>query len=193
MAKATTRITVQQAIDYLGALKQLESYPKLIKTPQGNQVGEQLEQVRFSFAGDALLAIAIMLNRLGVVRDAYNETVDHLIREISGSDRIEPPPAPTENMPEAIEAHKQAIAAYREQVKRFTEETKKALAEKVEVELRPIKSSGLRLDDNPVPAAALAVLLPLITWEEPEGSLKNVTPIERVRRQRERRQGESDG
>ena len=160
MAK-TRSITIEQALQYLAGLRELNAYPRVIRTGEGT---EAVAQVPYAFRADALLAIALNTNRLAAVQADYQATVAKVIRAVSGgSDQIAPPaPLLPDADARARARHQADTAAYRDQVVRFQVEELALRRSTIEVELRPIPSAGLRLDENRVQASVLAPIVDLI-------------------------------
>lgn len=115
-----------------------EGYNAVVDAGDGRKASAR---VPFVFGGIVRLDIA---RNLGVLRRAlqdYTAARDALIREISGGrNRIDAKQSP-------------------EQAQRFMDEHKKLADTEVPVDLKPFTAEALNLEDNPVPARVLDLLL----------------------------------
>lgn len=164
MSKPNRNITNAEVHQYLKGLSDLSICSRIIKA------GPNLEQVAKtppSFSAETLMAIVINTNRLNSAEQNYQEARKAIIRAVSGGkDNIQAPKHP------GPEATNKQNADYAEEMAAFEAKVADANAKieelervSVDVEIHPIPSLGLKLDDNPLDLKALAMIEPLIEWQ----------------------------
>ena len=131
------KLTIESAISIHAGLKLLDSYERVIKDGERERVVSEF----YKFGGGLRLLIAKNLNHLDVVVSTFQKARDGLVYEFSVDGKAE---VPSEKM-----------AAFGKAVRDLmdTEE---------EIELSKIKGDELKLDENPVPASTLSLLLPIL-------------------------------
>jgi hypothetical protein len=157
------RITYATAITYLAGLRALDTHTILLS----NDGKEQAQTLPTRFAPDALLAIAINVNRLMVVQKDLQEANAKLVRSLTGGlEQIAPPPSPGKDASAEEKAtYKAAQKTYQEQIAKWRVDTEELQNKTVDVELRTIPAWTLRLEDHAIQPSALAAIEPLIEWD----------------------------
>lgn len=95
---------------------------------------------QFYKLGAVRLTVAKNINLIDAVCNVFREASQKLVTELS-DDKGRVPPA---------------------KMKEYTEAETKMLATENEVELFPIRLADLKIDENPIPASALAMLEPVL-------------------------------
>ena len=131
------KLTIESAINIHAGLKQLDSYERAIKDGERERVVREF----YKFGGGMRLLIAKNLNRLDIVVSTFQAARDGLVYEFSSDGKAEV-------LPEKMAAFGKAV--------------RDLMIVEEEVELTRIKSDELKLDENPVPASTLSLLLPIL-------------------------------
>lgn len=136
-------------------LKQgLEMYSAIQALDQGYKDGEKQEQ--FKYDGATRLRLAMARRRLRELYEDYIESRNKLLMEITaGIGELPGLDKPSENGIDRADAVQQHI--------KFAQAERKMLVADIEIDINPITSENLDLDNNPIPVGVLDLLGDLVT------------------------------
>lgn len=130
------KLTVQEAQKISLGLSGLDGYDRVARDGERERVVREF----YKLGGGLRLLIGINQNKLDAVLSVYNKERSRIIVGLSGGGN---------ELPKAKEGE-------------FFERHNELLQAEQEIELKAININELRLDDNPIPASVLAMLMPIL-------------------------------
>lgn len=136
------KLSMEKMISARAALMALDGYDKIIKDGERERAVREL----YKLGGGLRLLIAKNVNLLDKEIDTFQRARNALVLECaSGQEKVPP-----------------------EKMASFIKQERELLDAETEIDVVPIKSDELKLDQNPIPASVLAQLGTLLTDEKSE-------------------------